>query len=130
MTGTLIERLADISDRQAVYQYVHDIVDNDDEPAGHPCRRVRMKPGFRTFGPGRAARPRPIFQPCDIACEVPAIDDEMRTTDDSKRIDVLRYEEKWQKVKDAMHHCGERPLRLLDGHPLTLKQVIANRVSY
>ena len=28
----LSEILADISDRQAVYQYVHEVVDNDDEP--------------------------------------------------------------------------------------------------
>ena len=129
MTAARIESLTDISDRQAVYQYVHDVVDNDNEPAGHPGRRVRMKPGFRTFGPGCAARPRPIFQPCDMARQAPAIDDEMRTAYDSKRIDVLRYEEKRQKVKDAVHQRGERPFRLLEGHPLALKQVIANRVS-
>ena len=129
MTGIPIETLADISDCQAVYQYVHDVVDNDNEPAGHPGRRVRMKPGFRTFGPGCTARPRPIFQPRDMARQVPAIDDEMRAAYDSKRVDVLRYEEKRQKVKDAVHQCGERPFRLLEGHPLALKQVIANRVS-
>ncbi len=130
MTDTVIESLAHISDRQTVYQYVHDIVDNDDEPAGHPCRRVRMKPGFRTFGPRRAAWPRPIFQPCDMARQLPAIDDEMRTANDSERIGVLRYEEERQKVKDTVHQCGERPFCLFDGHPLALQQVIANGVSY
>ncbi len=129
MTAARIESLTDISDRQAVYQYVHNIVDNDDEPASQPGRRVRMKTGFRTFGPGRAARPRPIFQPCDIARQVPAIDDEMCTADDRERVDILRYEEKWQNVKDAMHQCGERPLRLLERHPLALQHVIANGVS-
>ena len=129
-TATLIESLADIGNRQAVYQYVHDVVDNDDQPAGHPGRRIWMKPGFRTFGPGSAAWPRPILQPCDMAREVPAINDEMRTANDSERIHVLRYEEKRQKVEDAMDQRRERPLRFFEGHPLALKQVVANCVSY
>ena len=87
-------RLANIGDREAVDQYVHDIVDDDDEPGGHPRWRVRMKPGFRTFGPGCASRPWPIFQPCDVPRQVPAVNDEMRTTYDSERIGVLRYEKK------------------------------------
>lgn len=86
--------LADISDCDAVYQYVHEIIDNDDEPAGQPRWCVRMKPGFRTFGPGRAARPWPVFQPCNMTRQVPAVDNEMRTAYDSKRVDVLCYEEK------------------------------------
>jgi len=130
MTAARIESLTDISDRQAVYQYVHNIVDNDDEPASQPGSRVRMKSSFRTFGPGRAARPRPVFQPCDIARQVPAIDDEMCTADDRERVDILRYEEKRQNVEGTVHQCGERPLRLLECHPLALQQVIANSMSY
>jgi len=129
VTAARVESLTDIRDRQAVYQYVHDVVDNDDEPAGQPGSRVRMKSGFRTFGPWRAARPRPVFQPCDIARQVPAIDDEMCTADDRERVDILRYEEKRQNVKGTVHQCGERALRLLEGHPLALQQVIANGVS-
>lgn len=125
----LSEILADISDRQAVYQYVHEVVDNDDEPTGQLCRRVRMKPGLRTLGPRRATRPRPVFQPCDMARQVPAINDEMRTADGSEGIDVLRYEKKRQRVKGKVEQCGERLFRLLGGHPLALQQVIANRVS-
>ncbi len=56
--------------------------------------RIRMKPGFRTFGPGRAAWPWPVFQPCNMTRQVPAVDNEMRTAYDSKRVDVLCYEEK------------------------------------
>jgi len=130
MTGIPIKALADISDRQAVYQYVHDVIDNDNEPAGHPRRRVRMKPGFRTFGPGRTAGPRAIFQPRNVARKVPAIDDEVRTANNGERIDVLRYEEKRQKVEEAVHQCSQRPLRFLEGHPLALQQVIANRMGY
>ena len=96
-------RLADIGDRESVDQDVHDIVDDDDEPGGHPGRRVRMKPGFRTFGPGRASRPWPVFQPRDMPRQVPTINDEMRTAYDSERIGILCYEEKRQKVKDAMY---------------------------
>jgi hypothetical protein len=129
VTAIRIESLTDISDCEAIYQYVHNIVDNDDEPAGQPGSRVRMKTGFRTFRPRRAARPRPVFQPCDIARQVPAIDDEMCTAYDRERVDILRYEEKRQNVKGAMHQCGERPLRLFDSHPLALQQVIANGVS-
>jgi len=129
MIGILIEALADISDRQAIYQYVHYIIDNDNEPAGHPRWRVRMKPGFRTFGPGRAAWPWPILQPCNMTRQVPAINDEMRAAYDSEGIDVLRYEKKGHKVEEAVYQCGERPLRLLHGHPLALQQVIANRVG-
>ena len=129
-TVTLNESLAQVGYRQAVYQYVHDVIDDDDQPGGHPGRRVRMKAGFRTLGPRSAAGPGAILQPCDVACEVPAIDDEMCTAYDSERSDVLRDEEKRQQVKGAMHQRRERPLRLLQSHPLALQQVIANRVSY
>jgi hypothetical protein len=129
MIAILIKALADICDRKAIYQYVHYIIDNDNEPAGHPHWRVRMKTGFRTFGPGRTAWPRPIFQPCNMTRQVPAINDEMRTAYDSERVDVLRYEKKRHKVEEAVHQRGERPLRFLVGHPLALKQVVANRVS-
>ena len=125
----LSEVLADISDRQAVYQYVHEVVDNDDEPTGQPRWRVRMKTGLRTLGPRCATRPRPVFQPCDMARQVPAINDEMCTPDDSEGIDVLRYEKKRQEVKGTVDQCGERLFRLLGGHPLALQQVITNRVS-
>jgi hypothetical protein len=107
MTATGMEPLADISDCDAVYQYVHDVIDDDNEPAGQPRWCVRMKSGFRTFGPGRAAWPGPILQPRNMARQVPAIDNEMRTTYDSERVDVLRYEEKRQKVEEAMHERGE-----------------------
>ena len=107
MTTTEMKRLADIGDRDAVNQYVHDVIDNDNEPASQPRRCVRVKPRFRAFGPGRAARPGTILQPGNMARQVPAIDDEMRATYDSERIDVLRYEEKWQKVEETMHECGE-----------------------
>ena len=122
--------LTDVRDCQAVYQDVHDVVDNKDEPTGHPGGCVRVKSGFRTFVPGRAAGPRPIFQPCDVTREVPAIDNEMRATDDGERIGVLCYEEKRQKVKDAVHQRSERPFRLLECHPLALQHVIANCMSY
>ena len=128
MTGFPIEALADIKNRDAVYQDVHDIIDDDNEPAGHPRRCVRMKPGFGTFGPGRAARPRPVFQPCNMTRQVPAINDEVRTAYDSKRVDILSYEEKRQDVKGAMHERGERPFCFLESHPLALQQVVANCV--
>ena len=64
--------------RQAVDQDMHDVVDNDDQPGRHPGWRVGMKPGGRTFGPGSAARPRPIFHPRNVARQVPAIDNEVR----------------------------------------------------
>jgi hypothetical protein len=35
MIGIPIEALADISDRKAIYQYVHYIIDNDNEPAAN-----------------------------------------------------------------------------------------------
>ena len=114
MTGIPIKALADISDRQAVYQYVHDVIDNDNEPAGHPGWRIRVKPGFRTFGPGRAAGPRSILQPRNVACQVPSIDDEVRTGNNSERVEVLRYEEKWQNVDETVHQCGGRPFRFLE----------------
>ena len=129
-TVTLIESLAQVGYRQAVYQYVHDVIDDDDQPGGHPGRRVRMKAGFRTLGPGSTTRPGTVLHPCDVARKVPAIDDEMRTAYDSERIDVLRDEEERQKVKNAMHQCRKRSFRLLQGHPLALQQVIANRVCY
>jgi hypothetical protein len=106
MTGIPTRALADIGDRQAVYQDVHEIIDDDDEPAGHPHWRVRMKTGFGTFGPGRAAWPWPIFQPCNMTRQVPAINDEMRTAYDSKRVDILRDEKKRQDVKGAVHERG------------------------
>lgn len=130
MTGILIEALADIGDRQTVYQDVYDVINNDYEPTGHPHWSIRMKAGFRTFRPGSAAGPRAIFQPCNIARQVPAIDDEVRTAYDSERIDILRYEEERQKVEEAVHQCGERPSRFLEGHPLALQYVIANCVGY
>ena len=129
MTGIPIKALADISDRQAVYQDVHDIIDDDNEPAGQPRWCVRMKPGFGTFGPGRAAWPWPIFQPCNMTREVPAINDEMRTGYDSKRVDILSYEKKRQNVKGAVHERGERAFCFLEGHPLALQQVITNGVG-
>ncbi len=107
MTGIPTRALADISDRQAVYQDVHEIIDDDDEPAGHPHWRVRMKTGFGTFGPGRAAWPWPIFQPCDMTRQVPTINDEMRSAYDGKRVDILSYEKKRQDVKGAVHERGE-----------------------
>ena len=129
MTGILIEALADIRNRDAVYQDVHEIVDDDDEPAGHPHWRIRMKPGFGTFGPGRAAWPWPIFQPCNMTRPVPAINDEMRSAYDSKRVDILRDEKKRQDVKGAVHERGERAFCFLESHPLALQQVIANGVG-
>ncbi len=129
MTGILIEALADIRNRDAVYQDVHEIVDDDDEPAGHPHWRIRMKPGFGTFGPGRAAWPWPIFQPCNMTRQVPAINDEMRSAYDSKRVDILRDEKKRQDVKGAVHERGERAFCFLESHPLALQQVIANGVG-
>jgi hypothetical protein len=128
MTGLPIEALADIRNRDAVYQDVHEIIDDDNEPAGQPRWCVRMKPGFGTFGPGRAAWPWAIFQPCNMTRQVPAINDEMRTAHDSKRVDILSYEKKRQDVKGAVHERGERPFRFLEGHPLALQQVIANGV--
>jgi len=125
----LSKMLADISDREAVYQYVHEVVDNDDEPTSQPRWRVRMKACLRTLGPRCATRPRPVFQPCDMARQVPAINDEMCTPDDSEGIDVLRYEKKRQEVKGTVDQCGERLFRLLGGHPLALQQVITDRVS-
>lgn len=122
--------LADIGYRQAIDQYVQDVVDNDDQPAGQPHRRVRVKPGSRTLGPGGAARPGPVLQPCDIPRQVPAINDEMRAADDGERSGILGDEEKRQKVKDTVHQRGDRALRFLDGHPLALQQVVANRVRY
>lgn len=130
MTGIPIEALADIGDCQSVYQDMHDVIDNYDEPAGHPHWCIRMKAGFRTFGPGRAAGPRAIFQPRNVTCQVPAIDDEVRTANNGERIDVLRYEEERQNVEEAVHQRSQRPLRFLEGHPLALQQVIANRMGY
>jgi len=129
MTSIPMEALTDISDRETVYQDVHDVIDDDDEPTGQPWRCVRMIPGLRTFGPGRAARPRTILQPCNMTRQVPAIDNEMCPTNNRERVDILRNEEEWQKVEKAVDQCGERPLRFLDGHPLALQQVIANRVG-
>ena len=94
MTGFPIKALAYIRNRDAVYQDVHDIVDDDNEPAGQPGSRVRMKPGFGTFGPGCAAWPWPVFQPCNMTRQLPAINDEMRTAYNPERIDVLSYEKK------------------------------------
>ena len=130
MTGFPIKALAYIRNRDAVYQDVHDIIDDDNEPAGQPGGRVRMKAGLRTFGPGCAARPRPIFQPCNMTRQGPAINDEMRTAYDRKRVDILSYEKKRQDVKGAVHERGERPFCFLEGHPLALQQVIANGVGY
>ena len=130
MTATGMKPLAEIIDRDAVYQDVHDIVDNDNEPASHPRRRVRMKAGFRAFGPWRAARPWPIFQPCNMTRQVPAINDEVRTAYDGERVDILSYEKKRQDVKCAVHECCERLFCFFEGHPLALQQVIANGVSY
>jgi len=130
MTAIGMKPLADIIDCDAVYQDVHDIIDNDNEPAGQPGSRVRMKAGFGTFGPGRAAWPWPIFQPCNMTRQVPAINDEVRTAYDGERVDILRYEEKRQDVKGAVHERGERPFCFLEGHPLALQQVIANGVGY
>lgn len=129
MTGIPARALADISDRQAVYQDVHDIIDDDNEPAGQPRWCVRMKPGLGTFGPGRAAWPRPIFQPCNMTREVPAINDEMRTGNDRKRVDILSYEKKRQDVKGAVHERRERAFCFFESHPLALQQVISNGVG-
>ena len=103
MTGFPIEALADIKNRDAVYQDVHDIIDDDNEPPGQPHWCVRTKPGFGTFGPGCAAWPWPIFQPCDMTRQVPAINDEMGSANDGKRQWVLRQEKKRDQVEQAVH---------------------------
>lgn len=121
MTETPIRLLADISDRDAVYQDVHEIIDDDHEPAGQPYRRIRMKPGPGALGPGGAARPWSIFQPGNVTRQVPAINDEMCAAYDSKRVDILSYKKKRQDVKRAMHECGKRALCFLERHPLALQ---------
>jgi len=128
MTGFPIEALADIKNRDAVYQDVHNIIDDDNEPAGQPHWCVRTKPGFGAFGPGCATGPWPIFQPCDMTRQVPAINDKMGSAYDSKCVDILSNEKKWQDVKGAMHERGERPFCFLESHPLALQQVVANCV--
>ena len=118
----------DIGNRQAVDQDMHQVVDNDDQPARDPGRRIRIEPGRFAFGPGSAAGPGSILKPGNMPSKVPAIDDKMRASDHGERQRVLRDEQKREHVKNGMYECGKRTFRFLFGHPLALQQVVAHAV--
>ena len=120
----------DIPDCETVDQDVDEVVDDDDQPACDPGRRVGIESRRRAFGPGPTTRPRTILDPRDVAGQVPAIDDKVRAADNCERQRVLRNEKKRQDVKDAMHGRRQRTLRFFPSHPLTLQQVVAYAVSY
>ena len=87
-----------------------------------------MEAGLAALGPGCAAGPWTILDPCDVASQVPAINDEMSAANEGQSIGVLRNKEEWQQIKSTMHERGERALGFLLRHPLTLQQVIADSV--
>lgn len=122
-------RLIYISNRQAIDHYMQDIVDNDDQPPGKPGRRVGPETCFTAFGPGCAPRPGPVLEPGNIARQVPAIDNEVRATNDGERIRVLRNQEERQQIEAAVDKGGKRASCLLARHPLALQQVVADRVG-
>ena len=127
MTG---ERSAYVGNCQAIYRDVKDVIDDDDQPTSEPWRGVRWKTGLAALGPGHAARPWPILQPCNVASQLPAIDDEMCAADDGESERILRDKEEWQQIKSAMYQGSERPLRFLFRPPVTLQQVITDGVRY
>lgn len=85
-----------------------------------------MEAGLAAFRPGRATRPGSIFEPRDVASQVPAINDEMRAANDGQSVSVLRNKEEWQQIKSTMYERGERAPGFLLRHPLTLQQVVAD----
>lgn len=119
-----------IRDRKTIDQYVHQVVNNDDQPAGSPFRRVRVVSRRLAFRPRPAARPWPVLYPRNVAREVPAIDHEVRSADHRERRRVERNKEKRNKVKNAVHERRERAPSLLACHPLTLQQVVTYPVSH
>jgi len=123
-----VERSAYAGNCQAVYGDVKNVIDDDDQPTSEPWRGLRWKTGFAAFGPGRTAWPRPIFQPCNVAGQLPAINEEMCAADDGKSDRILCDKEKWQQIKSAMYQGSERPLYFLFRHPVTLQQVITDGV--
>lgn len=125
----MIRSRSNVSNCGAVDQNVQQVVDNDDEPAGHPGRRIGSKSGRLALGPRPASGPGPVLEPSDVTGQVPAIEDKMRPPDNSNRIRVQRNEKKRQNVKDAVYESGKRAFRFLASHPLTLQQVVAYPVS-
>ena len=125
----MIRSRSNVGNRGTVDQDVHQVVDYDDEPAGDPGRSIGSKARGLALGPRPATRPGPVLEPCDVTGQVPAIEDEMRSPDNGKRVRVLCNEKKRQNVKDAVHESGKRALCFLASHPLTLQKVVAYPVS-
>ncbi len=120
----------EIRDREAVDQDVHQVVDDDNQPARSPGRRIRVVARRLAFRPRFAAWPRPVLDPRHVTREMPAIDDEVRTEDHRERRRVERNEEKRKQVKDTVHERRERASGFLAGHPLTLQKVVTYPVSH
>ena len=125
----MIRSRSNVRNRGAIDQDVHQVVDNDDEPAGDPDRRIGSKSRRLALGPRPASGPGPVLEPCDVTGQVPAIENEMRPPDNGKRVRVLRNEKKRQNVKDAVQESGKRAFCFLASHPLALQQVVAYPVS-
>lgn len=121
---------ADVRDRDAVHNYMHQIVDDHYKPTGQPCWRIRVEPGRRALGPRAAARPWTVFEPCHITRQVPAVDDKMGPANDGECVGVLRDEQKRNDVERTVHERGERTFCLLAGHPFTLQDIVAYSVGY
>jgi len=116
--------------RGAIDQDMQQVVDDDDEPACHPGRRIGSKSRRLALGPRPASRPGSVLDPCNVSGQVPTIEDEMCPADNGKRVGVLRNEKKRQNVKDTVHEGGKRAFGFLASHPLTLQQVVAYPVRY
>jgi hypothetical protein len=120
---------ADIRYSQAINNNMHNIVDDNEQPTGHPGLGSRIKAGFGAFGPGAAARPGTILDPNDVSRQMPAIDDKMCAKYYGERIRVLSNKKKRQNVKYTMHKRWEPTLEFFRRHPFALQQVVAHSVS-
>ena len=119
-----------IRDSKTVDQYVHQVINDDNQPASGPLGCIRIVSRRLALRPRPATRPGPVLYPRDMPRKVPAIDYEVGAADHRERRGVERNKEKRNQVKDAVHESRKRASSLLACHPLTLQKVVAYPVSY
>ena len=119
----------DIGYREAIDEDVHNIVDDDEQPARHPGGCSRIKARFGTVGPRRAVGPGTIFHPDNVSRQMPAINDEVSSEYHGEGVRILGDKEKRQNIKCAMNECRGRALEFFRRHPFALQKVITDGVS-